>query len=1524
MDAFKKPIALDYSNDITRSDAIKKIKSLELRREKPFLDKAKVRGIRYSDLVEEAAEYKKRERDFLISLQRMKVPIEPFLNRMKREDLKQLQVEAELKADEAKNVLRNNEEKMSIMLTTLPFINQASKLTLKSRARRPGSNIDSLIEEAKKLNESVKQKVIEERKNKFMTMLMNVDISNENKKQLQNIIDEKTNLNQLKKSAISNVRQELIAYLTPLKVNRVEYLRRFNQGEKLENLKRDVRSDERLRFSKSLNTLNLQPQDKNRIMRSYDDGERNLSKLMNEAKNMKRRRDALKLNTEKQRLRKLAKGLNININLTNLSDVPRFENRIRTMATNKLKGELMGKVQQLSRIATNMNLDAQVQSDILRIKNNNEYEITRARVLDLSKKKLYERSKNLQVNFSSNIERATNMKSLQFIRDKIDAKGVEKKRAIMENLNKKRKNLKAYIDNIKNLSLEKRRAFKRQVNKVENLEELKEDINVEVERTKQNQKDRDLEEIKQYIQSRGLNTTPYIQRFKNSTIPMATMKAIVNKDVANKNKIKEVEQRGIKVNKNVDRSVRQYIDKGKNALSNTIIRMKMNHDLLDKVTAIKTLANLEKVQQEIDSISRQMKNDKNKALIRQMESMGFSPREINNVLGKKLPFNKSQNVIANMAMDKMKVDLTIYFDQLGVPVSKRKMFYEELNRTKNVRKVKNDVMRFIQTKPPERPVTNIRQILNMYNLKSEDKADIIRNWNKYSNMTISDVKNRAGKRSAELKKEKGDALLSYLKTLNLSNDDVKEIMQNFDANPKNTTVLRMKALRMKNLAIQEKRLKSRAKNANVNMNININTERDVVNINQRIDAAYITKAKQELSKAALNKNIDISNDLERVQSMNDVKRVKSKLERLVKNKNRQELNTLERAVANLSQNDKVRFLNQLKSKPLKNILAEIEPIKERKKRDAFFEKIKKYDWLDENDINTVMTIYDTTKDPTKAINKVKQLRKNKVAEDRKQLEKELNGMNLNVRNKKAVLNAFNKRPGLLEVFKANAVNRAEKRKREKIEKDKQNLNTFLNSLGLSNKDREELLKKPQNVIREEALKLKKTRDGEKLESIMSRLDHLPEKSKVKLRSDLDSGKKLKNVVANAKRRSLLVKSKKNVIDYIQGRNVSSAEKNTLIKQFKEGTIGEGVVRKRIREIEQTTAAQALLNKKEKVRGFLKNTNSIQEQITTLDKKMKSRREMLRKKQQPDTTPILSETEKSKPLPPPPINTSMINLQIMDTSKNKNTLIQFIKNSKISNAQKQRYLKQLNKSGTNIKALGNLVKSEAELSSAKNEMVQLVNKEIALPYRFQWKGIIDGIKTIKRLEEIKRNLSAKILLRNEIKQSKIGPVKRQGHILRVTTVGDNVNRRRRIFMNDVKGAAKSKPVVETPPNKKPVVETPPKKRQRVVTETPPNKKPVVDTPPKKRQRVVNETPPNKKPVVVKPPSTERPAVTPSPRTMLNIKRSKISAINKLRKIPQSTKTMYKRRLETAKTVNNYNRVVAEATKENQLLAIKKPK
>jgi len=65
-------------------------------------------------------------------------------------------------------------------------------------------------------------------------------------------------------------------------------------------------------------------------------------------------------------------------------------------------------------------------------------------------------------------------------------------------------------------------------------------------------------------------------------------------------------------------------------------------------------------------------------------------------------------------------------------------------------------------------------------------------------------------------------------------------------------------------------------------------------------------------------------------------------------------------------------------------------------------------------------------------------------------------------------------------------------------------------------------------------------------------------------------------------------------------------------------------------------------------------------------------------------------------------------------------------------------------------------------------------------------------------------------------------------------------------------------------------------------------------------------------------------TPSPRTMLNIKRSKISAINRLRKIPQSTKTMYKRRLNTAKTLNNFNRIVAEATKENKLLAIKKPK
>ena len=177
---------------------------LRLRRERPFLNKLKIQGLLRSDVVKEATNYKDTEADFILKLRRMSIynaQRQGFIKRMDRDNLKQLEAEAQLQSDETNKVVTNNEEKIKIILATLPYIDEADKLTFQKRAKDGTSTIEKLIDEAKKLNEKKRANFIVSQKKKFLQLISNIKLSNTDKASLQQIIDDKTNLNSLKVKA---------------------------------------------------------------------------------------------------------------------------------------------------------------------------------------------------------------------------------------------------------------------------------------------------------------------------------------------------------------------------------------------------------------------------------------------------------------------------------------------------------------------------------------------------------------------------------------------------------------------------------------------------------------------------------------------------------------------------------------------------------------------------------------------------------------------------------------------------------------------------------------------------------------------------------------------------------------------------------------------------------------------------------------------------------------------------------------------------------------------------------------------------------------------------------------------------------------------------------------------------------------------------------------------------------------------------------------------------------------------------
>ena len=146
----------DFSLDL----AVARVKQLGLKREQQFLNKIQLGRRQRKQIVVEAEQAKEEENQLVAYLEQLNISNtnrNSFKRRMATDEFKQLRVEAQLKADDKANVIRSNEEKMALFLKTTSLTNTNQTLFL-NRARKEGSNINALIEEARKLNSDIKSK----------------------------------------------------------------------------------------------------------------------------------------------------------------------------------------------------------------------------------------------------------------------------------------------------------------------------------------------------------------------------------------------------------------------------------------------------------------------------------------------------------------------------------------------------------------------------------------------------------------------------------------------------------------------------------------------------------------------------------------------------------------------------------------------------------------------------------------------------------------------------------------------------------------------------------------------------------------------------------------------------------------------------------------------------------------------------------------------------------------------------------------------------------------------------------------------------------------------------------------------------------------------------------------------------------------------------------------------------------------------------------------------------------------------
>ena len=1166
------------------------------------------------------------------------------------------------------------------------------------------------------------QRPITNRKREFMNMIANVKLSDDDKGGLQRLIDSKTNLNSLKTRAIklyeqrktekgSIVKQNLISFLKPLKINQINknaFLIRSNKGESINTLKREAITKQgeiirggdvnrRMRIVQRLDELKLNSQNKNLIMSRFNNGQKDINKLVTEAKKLKTQRNVGKVATEKERLIALSKQLNVYTEfsrsiskLSLLSAVDNIEKSIITSGTTKKGGIFAQKIQKLSTIAREMNLDADIKASIINIKTNANVDAAKIRIIGSAKEKLYEKAKPLNVNYSRTIENLKNVEKVIQLRNVINTASARKKtidnKQKIELRTTRKREVKAYINQSKSLPQSKKNIFIKQLNiNSTNLNQLRKNIDTDIQEFKSQNRMKNINELEQYLKPLNINISKkntFIQQFKNSTLSLSNIKASINKEVAEKGnieskkrilsaKIMSAKQYGVEfnfnssvstitsenalkeINRKVDTAIGTKIDTTRNTLSNKIINAGVKNELMNKITAIKTLKNMKNVSNQIDRVIASKSKSKKDEISTYMRRLGLTTQNIQTVLARNLDVEKSREMADDIIKNKQKSELTNYLNEKKVPAFERKQFYNQTGNLRSIMRTIDQHMRSKRTEPPR----NITELLNKYNLKNEDRQFIMNEWTNYPEMTSENVQNLASKRSEKFKKEKELELRSYLTNeLELNSNEITKIMQEFQLNPININSLRNKAKKIKGISGEKKRISERIRKAreenklNLDVVVNIKNMDNVKSIDSIINKAYMNRDKKNLARRALNRNINISSNLNAVKSMNNVQRLKNKLNGLLIGKKKQDLRKLVNVMGDMNKENQERFLTRFKNqnnslgtllenvKSFKNTLVNTKQVKQKQELYIYInEKLN----LGASDRNAIMLEFNTVKDlntmKRKANTIKKQIKGERVIENRKKLEEILKGINIENRDKKFILLRFNRKPGNINAFKVNAEKLAEEKKGKMRKTEISELNAHMSRLGLSDENKQKIRTiftqnsdKTLNSAKANATDIRRTRNQKKLENILINLKNLNENKKATFRSNLTKpNANVDTIIQEARTQNARIENKKetnrNVTDFVLSLNIGEYG-TKLIGDFKGGLITDIKAKEEAKKKRESMNAGIVVEKKKKLRTFMnktllgnvnknrfinrvtlkENISVLEKEITTLNNQMKSK------------------------------------------------------------------------------------------------------------------------------------------------------------------------------------------------------------------------------------------------------------------------------------------------------------------------------
>jgi hypothetical protein len=538
-----------------------------------------------------------------------------------------------------------------VRLAGLPFLSKSEIQSYQQRVTQGRVDPQTLYREALAVHKNRRNQEIYKKRRELERRIANLPLNTNDLYNLLNIVDDKSNLDDLhnrakkivelrKKKDLGKRRTKLSNNLGKIQINqsnKTEILKKFNEGKntirtlienakKLEKKKASERvSKQRKILRESIKDLGISQSNQLKILQKFKTGKSGVKNLIEEAKKMKTVKVLKGIAGKRAELTELA---------TKLGVIQNFAKRIRAVNTNdkadalkdviekagekKRLTELSNEKDKLVKLAREMGIYDSFAGMISGATTVQSLNVVKLDIVQASKIALSKLSneKNVSGDFSRAISNLRFSNRLIPLKKRIEEVGVQKtqskKRETADILARNKEN---FINFVRKSTLpdSKRRAF---INRMRldnvNIPKLREDVATAEKNVKDTKRNKELNELLAYIKNLNIDKPGFISKFKTTNVPLKNIKNEINGIVKNQantqikkneliNRAKrisyELDITGVKNKNNINVTNEKLSDAYKKKLQNnkkilSNFALQANIDILDDLSSINTLNKL--------------------------------------------------------------------------------------------------------------------------------------------------------------------------------------------------------------------------------------------------------------------------------------------------------------------------------------------------------------------------------------------------------------------------------------------------------------------------------------------------------------------------------------------------------------------------------------------------------------------------------------------------------------------------------------------------------------------------------------------------------------------------------------------------------------------------------------------------------------------------------------------------------------------------------------------------------------------